>query len=132
MKDTEKEQLEDKLRTVIGNLLRIGIILSAITVIAGWIIYLSGHQAGITDFRQFYAEPYRLRNVHSIIAGAVHLHGRAVIQTGLLVLIATPIARVLFSFITFLVEKDLLYAAISLLVLSILLAGLLSGYYTNA
>jgi uncharacterized membrane protein len=43
------------------------------------------------------------------------------IQLGLFVLIATPIARILFSVFGYLFEKDYLYVVITLLVLIVIL-----------
>jgi uncharacterized membrane protein len=49
----------------------------------------------------------------------------AIVQLGVLLLIATPIARVIFAAIGFAVERDRLYVAISLAVLAVLIFGLL-------
>jgi uncharacterized membrane protein len=58
------------------------------------------------------------------------LHGRAseIIQLGLLVLILTPIARVFICVVGFFTQRDLLYVAVSGLVLAVLLYGLLFGH----
>ena len=52
------------------------------------------------------------------------MNGRAIIQLGLLLLIATPVARVLFSAIAFAIERDYMYVVITLIVLAILLYSL--------
>jgi uncharacterized membrane protein len=49
----------------------------------------------------------------------------AIVQFGVLLLIATPIARVVFAAVGFAVERDHLYVAISLGVLAVLIFGLL-------
>jgi len=46
----------------------------------------------------------------------------------LLLLIATPVARVLFSLIGFIFEKDWIYIIITFIVLIILFASLFSNY----
>jgi uncharacterized membrane protein len=51
----------------------------------------------------------------------------AVIQLGILLLIATPICRVIFAVIGFLIERDRLYVVVSLVVLAVLLFGMLRG-----
>jgi len=43
------------------------------------------------------------------------------IQVGLLILIATPVARVVFSLVAFGIERDKVYVGITLAVLAILL-----------
>jgi uncharacterized membrane protein len=55
--------------------------------------------------------------------------GRGLIQLGLLLLIATPIARVAFSIVGFAIERDRMYVVFTLIVLAILLFSLLgSGF----
>ncbi len=51
----------------------------------------------------------------------------AVIALGLLVLIATPVLRVAVSIVTFALERDWVYVAITALVLSILIVSFLLG-----
>ena len=61
----------------------------------------------------------------SAVAGAVlELRPIAIAQVGLLVLIATPVMRVMASVVAFVLERDRLYAAITLGVLMILLVSL--------
>ena len=57
----------------------------------------------------------------------MHLHGKSIIQFGLLLLIATPIARVMFSVVGFAVERDYLYVALTLIVLGVLLYSLIGS-----
>ncbi len=49
------------------------------------------------------------------------------IQLGLLLLIATPIARVAFSVVGFAIERDRMYVVFTLIVLAILLYSLLGS-----
>lgn len=49
----------------------------------------------------------------------------ALIQLGVLLLIATPVARVVFAVVGFALERDRLYVAVSVAVLAILAASLL-------
>jgi uncharacterized membrane protein len=51
------------------------------------------------------------------------------VQTGLLLLIATPVLRVVFSLFGFASQRDWLYVALTLIVLSVLAVGL-SGLQT--
>jgi len=68
-----------------------------------------------------------LKSISDIVHGALGLSGRAIIQLGLLLLIATPVARVLFSAIAFAIERDYMYVLITLVVLGILLYSLLGS-----
>jgi uncharacterized membrane protein len=56
----------------------------------------------------------------------MHGHSLAIIQFGILMLIATPVARVIFSVFAFLAERDFLYVAISALVLAVLCYSLIA------
>ncbi len=78
-------------------------------------------------YSAFRGEPGALRSIDGIVAEALHLSGRGLIQLGLLVLIATPIARVIFSVVGFIRQRDWLYTAITVVVLALLGYSLLSG-----
>jgi len=109
---------------VVGNLLRIGVLLSAAVVVVGGGIYLVHHGFEPADYRVFHGEPNELRHVIGIVGSAATLHGRGIIQLGLLLLIATPVARVAFSVFGFLEEKDRMYVAFTCIVLAVLLYSL--------
>jgi uncharacterized membrane protein len=55
------------------------------------------------------------------------LRGRSIIQFGLLLLIATPVARVLISAVAFALQRDRTYVLITLAVLGVLLLSLWGG-----
>jgi uncharacterized membrane protein len=80
------------------------------------------------NFSAFHGEPEALRSVAGIIHGALDLSGQAIIQLGLLILIATPVARVAFSAVAFAIERDFLYVWITLFVLAVLLYSLLGSH----
>ncbi|HVP54952.1 MAG TPA: DUF1634 domain-containing protein [Candidatus Eisenbacteria bacterium] len=120
--------LDDRrIEIIIGNLLRAGVLLAASVVLLGAAVYLVRHGLQPADFRTFRGEAAALRTVPSIVIGATHLHGKSIIQLGLLLLIATPIARVAFSVIGFADERDYLYVALTLVVLGVLLYSLLGS-----
>ena len=52
---------------------------------------------------------------------------KPLIQAGILLLIATPIARVIVSLVGFALERDGTYVAITAIVLTVLLYSLISG-----
>ncbi len=116
-----------KVERIIGTLLRTGVILTAFIVVAGGAVYLSRHGAETPHYRVFRGEPSDLRGVPGVVTSARTLHGRNIIQLGLLFLIATPIARVLFSVGAFALEKDRAYVVITLIVLAVLLWSLAGG-----
>ena len=114
-----------RLETIIGNLLRAGVLLAAAVVFAGGALYLIRHHADHVDFRQFSPGPDATHSFRGVIASTAHLNSRALIQFGLLLLIATPVARVALAVVGFALEKDRLYAVISLIVLAILTFSLM-------
>jgi len=122
---SEKSWTDQRIENILANLLRGGVLLSALVVLAGAVIYLIRHGTGPVEFRVFRGEPADLRSLHGIVRSAAGLHGRGVIQLGLLLLIATPVARVLLSIFGFAKERDGAYVVFTLVVFSILLYSLL-------
>ena len=108
-----------------GRLLQVGVLIASTVVLIGGLLYLRAH-AGITkDYRTFKGEPASLRHPVELFRLLMTGDPAAVVQLGVLLLIATPIARVIFAAIGFAVERDRLYVAISLAVLAVLIFGLL-------
>jgi uncharacterized membrane protein len=110
---------------MIGALLRAGVIGSASVVLAGAIWYLSRYGEAVPDFHNFRGEPRELCTAAGILGGAFDGQPRSLIQLGLLLLIATPIARVALSVVVFALERDRLYVVLTLIVLATLLGSLL-------
>jgi uncharacterized membrane protein len=124
LKDAWNDQ---KVEDIIGNLLHIGIGVSAAVVLAGAAAYLIRHGFGHANYRVFRGEPSDLRTLRGIVRAALGLHPRGIIQFGLLLLIATPVARVAFSVFAFAIERDRMYVVFTLIVLTILILSL-TGY----
>jgi uncharacterized membrane protein len=90
-------------------------------------VYLVRHGHSPTSYRTFQSEPPNLRTVSGIFREALALRGRGIIQLGLLLLIATPVARVAFSIVGFAEEHDRLYVIVASIVLLILAYGLIGS-----
>ncbi|MDE3125457.1 MAG: DUF1634 domain-containing protein [Bacteroidota bacterium] len=118
---------DDDLEYAMGNLLRLGVVVSSIIVAFGGIIYLYKHGMHLPHYTTFIGDKSMFNSVSKIIIGLKEWKGQAIIQLGVLVLIFTPIARIIFSFIGFLIEKDLLYMVLTLIVLAIITFSLLAG-----
>ena len=116
-----------RIEQILGNLLRIGVSIAAVVVLIGGALYLNKHGASAPHYRVFRGEPSDLRSVRGILADVTQASGRGVIQFGLLLLIATPVARVLFSLVGFALERDRLYIGATAIVLVVLLYSLFSG-----
>jgi len=116
-----------RLDQLIGAILRGGVLLSAAVVLVGAIIYLVRHGAAAPAYHIFRGEPSDLRSVSGIIARSLSGRGRGLIQLGILLLIATPVARVAFSVLGFALERDRKYVILTLIVLGVLLYSLAGG-----
>ena len=110
-----------RIEVILGNVLRTGVLVAAAVVLAGASIYLHRHAHDPADYRVFRGEPSEYRTISGVIRSVISGRGQGIIQLGLLLLIATPIARVAFSVVGFAIERDRLYVAFTLLVLAILL-----------
>jgi uncharacterized membrane protein len=121
-------QPEDRLLEIaMGRMLRVGVILSAFVVLVGGALYLREFHAPMPDYSQFHLNRAPYRSVIAILASLTHLESKSLIDVGILLLIATPVSRVLFGVIGFSMEKDRMYAAVSAIILAILLASLFTG-----
>ena len=123
------DKFKDKdMQAIIGWILRIGVSASMILVFIGGIFFVFRHGHSIPDYKNFKGVPYFIHNTGGILEGVRNLKGQAIIQLGIILLIATPIIRVAFSAVGFIIEKDYLYTAISLIVLLIIFASMVTGY----
>jgi uncharacterized membrane protein len=116
---------------LISTVLRVGVIASLTTILLGTVIAFVHHPEYITSPRQLVhlsrpsdGFPHTLRDVFT---GLLSLRGQAIVVLGLLMLIATPVARVAVSILLFLEEGDLTYLAITSTVLVLLLLSFFVG-----
>jgi uncharacterized membrane protein len=120
---------EGALQTWIGRVLRGGVFMAAVVAVFGGLIYLRRHGAALPEYAMFHGVPPGLDSVHGIVRGALEGRGRWITQLALLLLVATPVARVALSAAAFAKERDWTYAAISALVLALLLYSFLGGSF---
>jgi len=119
---------DQQVEQAVGNLLRIGLLIATVVVIVGAVIYLVRHGGEPPEYRIFHGVPPDLRGLTAIAELAADWRGRGIIQLGLLILLATPVARVAFSIVAFALQRDRLYVAITLIVLAVLLYSMVGGY----
>jgi uncharacterized membrane protein len=110
--------------------LRTGVLLSIATIVLGVALTFVHHP----DY--FHSRPTlgELTNAEAALPhtlgevgrGIAAHRGQAIVMLGILLLIATPIVRVVISVAVFASERDWLYAAITLAVLTLLVVSLLS------
>jgi uncharacterized membrane protein len=109
---------------IIGALLRYGVMLSGSVVAAGGIWYLIQYGTSQPGYHAFRGEPEYLRHLRGIVSGIPGFHCRRMMQLGLVLLISTPVARVAFSVLAFMLQRDRIYVVITLIVLAVLLFSL--------
>ena len=127
MKEDSEFPQERKIEYIMSILLRIGVIIAASFVLLGGIFYLIHHGQALPNYKTFKGESTVLKNIPDIFNNIFKFNTGAIIQFGLILLIATPVARVTFSVIAFLYEKDYLYTVFTLIVLTILLYSFFAG-----
>jgi uncharacterized membrane protein len=118
---------DEQVERFLGNLLRFGVLSAATVVLLGGILFLARHGTESVVPREFRGAPAELRSVPGIASEVVSLRARGLIQFGLLLLIATPVARVVFSVFAFARQRDWTYVAITLIVLGVLIVSLMYG-----
>jgi len=125
---------EERVRRVelaISNLLRIGVGTSLLIVLVGTVVTFVHHPHYLSSRRDL----VRLttpgaefpHSVPSVIRGVEHSQGRALVMTGLLLLIATPVLRVAVSVLAFVYQRDRTFVVITSVVLTLLLASFVLG-----
>ena len=118
---------DEKMEQIIGTLLISGVIVAALIVLVGGVFYLIRYGATLPGYTVFRGEPAELRSLFGIVGGGLSFQIRSVIQLGLLLLIATPVARVAFSILAFALQRDRTYVIVTLIVLAVLLYSLSGG-----
>ncbi len=115
---------DEEVEAWIGSLLRYGVLTAAAVALVGGIIHTAVHAGEPVDYRTFHAVAPGLDSVHGVLGGVLGLRSRWIIQFGLLLLIATPVARVALSLVAFVLQHDRMYVIVTALVLGLLLFSL--------
>ena len=118
---------EARVEQFVASVLRVGVIVSAVITAIGGVMLLFKHGSTVADYHQFAGEPVALRSMGGVIQGVAQLDPLAIVQFGLIVLIATPIARVALALVAFMKQRDRLYVWVTTIVLVVLAFSLLFG-----
>jgi len=124
MKKNKNYTSDRDIQVILGTLLRVGVIASMSVVLIGAALYLYANHAATINYSNFNAHGTKFSSISGVFSGLVGMDGGAVIQFGILLLIFTPVLRVVFSIFGFLIERDYLYVMIGLLVLAVILLSL--------
>lgn len=122
------------IQQLIGNTLRWGVILACLLATIGGVYYLMEHGLDpVPDYRHFDVASAAAQTNYTTLDGLWQgiLHGDAAscVQVGVIVLILTPIARVVLSLFDFIVEQDWLYVSITAIVLAVIISNSLGGVH---
>ena len=116
---------DQRIETLVGALLRAGVLIAAVVGLIGGAVYLLHHAHDAPRYHVFIGEPAEYRSVTDVVIDALQGRGRGLIQLGVLLLVATPVARVALCVFAFLKQRDRLYVGVTLFVLAVLLFSLL-------
>ncbi|MFB9769722.1 DUF1634 domain-containing protein [Lactiplantibacillus modestisalitolerans] len=120
-KQPVKAEEMHEVELMIGRILRIGVVVSAIVIALGIILMLIQGTGGYPNG----VEPH---GFGTIMQGVLALKPYAVMMLGLFLLILTPTLRVVVSIYAFALERDHLYVWITTIVLIILVIASIIGY----
>lgn len=124
-----KTSSEQQLENLLSNLLKYGVLIASAVVLLGGILYLIRHGAEPAEYHFFRGTPSEFRSPTSVVEAVFSGSSRGIIQLGLLLLIATPIVRVIVSLLAFVRRRDLIYIFVNLFVLAALTYSLIGAYY---
>jgi uncharacterized membrane protein len=119
---------DERVDQLLGNLLRLGVIIATIVAVIGGIFFLARHGGEPAGHHVFHGEPPELRSVGGILRAALAFRTEAVVQLGLVLLIATPVARVAMSLVAFILQRDRVYIVVTSIVLALLIFSLTGGF----
>lgn len=124
--DESRRWSDHQVEQLVGRLLQLGVLIATVVVLLGGAMLLSAHGHDVPSFRVFRGESSTLRSVSAAVRGALARDPRGMVQLGLVLLIATPVARVALTLVAFLLQRDRLYVVLTTIVLALLLFGLFS------
>ena len=109
------------MENAVGKMLRVGVLIAGFVVFAGGVFQLRGTGSSHASYRVFHPQTVGLAGVASGLGGVFALNGHSWLELGILLLIATPILRVMFCVVGFAAQKDGLYVLVSGIVLAVLI-----------
>ncbi len=120
------ENLDRSIESILGSLLRIGVITAGGVVLIGAVLFLVRHGFEIPSYHIFKPDNFSFSNFRDLFNGIITFRSVSIMETGILLLIATPVLRVLFSVFAFAYEKDYMYVIFAVIVFIILIFSFFS------
>jgi uncharacterized membrane protein len=124
----EPRRLSDHaIEQFIGRVLQVGVLIAAAVTLTGGVLLLARRGGAVPAFSPFRGQPDYLTSVDGIFRGVREGRSDALVQLGILLLIAVPIVRVACTLVAFAIQRDRTYVLITSLVLALLMYGLFFG-----
>lgn len=121
---------DEQIQSNLARVMVIGTLISAGIMLAGLCWYLMANHGLKAGDHIFSGEPKYFENPVSMVQRAFDVketgHRRSLIMLGVTLLLISPVVRVMFALFGFILQKDRLYAAISLIVFVVLLISFFS------
>jgi Predicted membrane protein len=120
-RNTNTDNIDRNIEAFLGSLLKVGIIVSGSIVAFGAIIFLVRHGSEKTNYHTFTPDIFNFSDFKGLFEGVIAFRSASIMELGILLLIATPVLRVLFSIFAFAYEKDYMYVIFTVIVLTVLI-----------
>jgi len=120
------EDADRNIEVILGDLLRIGVIIAGSVVVIGAVLFLFRHGSEIPSYHIFKPDSFHFSDFKGLFQGIVAFRSVSIMELGILILIATPVLRVLFSVFAFAYEKDYMYVIFTAIVLLVLIFSFFS------
>ncbi|MDR3190459.1 MAG: DUF1634 domain-containing protein [Lactobacillaceae bacterium] len=117
----ELKQEMDHMEVQIGQIMRVGVFIAVALMVVGILLVLVKPNTNMNAYTQF-------THLDAMFAGMVQLHPLAWLMAGLLMLILTPVLRVVASIFAFAKVHDMIYVWITVAVFAILVVAILYGH----
>ena len=121
---TESRWTDHEVDQVIGRLLQLGVLIATVVVVIGVVLLLAHDGGAPVSYTEASHAPSALHTVGGTFALALAGNAAAIVQLGLILLIATPVARVALTLGAFIIQRDRVYVLLTTIVLGVLLFGL--------
>lgn len=125
-RQTDTKKMDKSIEAVLGDLLRTGVIISGSVVIIGAVLFLVRHGLEIPSYHIFIPDNFNISDFRDLFRGIITFRSVSIMELGILLLIATPFLRVLFSVLAFAYEKDYMYVVFTVIVFLILVFSFFS------
>lgn len=121
----DKVKFKDKdLQLFLGSILKNGVFIALSVVVIGLVLYLFQEGKQLTTFSEFDKVDF---NFSAFFYGLFHGESLSIMALGVILLILTPVMRVVFAIIGFHWENDRLYTYVSIIVLLIIVFSSVLG-----